>query len=148
MKISPALAIMLFIFNPLIASADETALCAEFTEPFPLVADFDANGTVNGKDIAMLAKYMGKKKNAVYSVIFDRNDDGEIDVIDMFMSTRDMGKPSSLSDQNLVTNYNNYLEDNYDCKEVVIDEVVTDEVVIDDGIDCPYDPDYCQYINW
>ena len=103
-KASRILAFALLILNPL-ASANADVSCDDLSAPVGLVADFDTNGIVNGKDIAMLAKNMGKK-NSSYSAVQDRDGNGVIDTSDMFLATRDMGTPSSTRDQELITAYN------------------------------------------
>lgn len=140
-KVSLTFTLAIFLLQPLFVSAEET--CEEFTAPVISVADFDANGIVNRKDIRMLRKYMhhvrihkrleklrnrgSERANSrrfrrhldheapAYSPMFDRNADGEIDIIDMFMTTRDRRKNSTQADQKLVTDYNNYLEGSYTC---------------------------------
>lgn len=130
MKIPFILAITtILLSNPMIASADDGASCPELASPVTSVADFDGNGVVNGKDIAILAKHLrksrshrGKKRGfrsrdraskrrnhehasheVVYSAMYDRNSDGKVNYIDMFKSTRDMNKESTARDQELAT---------------------------------------------
>lgn len=119
MKISRFLAFALLILQPLFVSADEAATCVEkLTAPVIPVADFDANGIVNGKDIAMLAKYMKKNRNELaYSPLFDRNGDGEIDNIDMHSAARDMGRTSTPAQQRLANINNEVLAGTYSCKD-------------------------------
>jgi len=131
-KASRILAFAILILNPLV-SANAAVSCNDLSAPVAIVADFDANGVVNGKDIAVLAKNMGlyqrshnrrsshhrsnknnshrsrhqrSNREATYSALFDRNADGKINSIDMFLATRDMGKTSSTRDQELITAYN------------------------------------------
>lgn len=111
-KITHLLTIAALILSPSLVSANVS--CDDLEAPITSVADFDGNGTVNGKDIAMLAKSM-KKKNSTYSALFDRNEDGELDNIDVFLATRDMGKTSTADDQELVTAYNGVLQGTYTC---------------------------------
>ena len=171
-KVSLTFTLTLFLLQPIFVSAEET--CVELNAPVTSVADFDANGIVNGKDIAILAKKTRKNKRIswrnraieksnhrgfkssnsrhsrepqeiVYSPIFDRNADGEIDIIDLFKATRDMGKSSTQEDQKLATISNEILAGTYSCVEVV-EPVEPVEGI--EGTECPYDPDYCQYIGW
>lgn len=176
-KVSLTFALAVFLLQPIFVSAEET--CVELNAPVTSVTDFDANGIVNGRDIAILAKTIRKNKRIsrgnraieksnhrsrhhrgfksrnsrhsrkpqeiVYSPIFDRNADGDVDIIDLFMATRDMGKSSTQEDQKLATISNEILAGTYSCVEAV--EVV--EVVEDSASDClsEFDADYCQYIN-
>ena len=53
--------VTLLICNPLLAM--ESSTCGQtVAHPLTSVADFDANGIVNGKDIAALAKNIGSGK--------------------------------------------------------------------------------------
>ena len=52
------LASTLLILNPLISANAAISCDDNLSAPVALVADFDANGIVNGKDIAILAKNM------------------------------------------------------------------------------------------
>lgn len=98
MKIPYALAFTALFLNPLLASAATSGTyCEGAVVPLIKVADFDGSGTVNGKDIAMLSKNIGKK--GVYSPLFDRDGNGEINVIDLHNATRTMGAPSTPEDQ-------------------------------------------------
>lgn len=197
-KVSLTLALTVFLLQPIFVSAEET--CEEFTASFPSVtevADLDANGVVNGRDIAILAKTIRKNKRIsrgngaieksnhrsrhhrgeersnsrrlkepqqiVYSLLLDRNSDGEINYIDMFKATRDMGKTSTPEDQELATNYNEFLAGNYVCATTVeaaaeaaakaaakaAAEAAAEAAALAaaSASDCPFDPDYCQYIN-
>lgn len=117
------LASTLLILNPLV-SANADVACDALTAPITSVADFDSSGAVNGKDIAMLSKNIGKK-NTYYSALLDRNADGELDNIDVFLATRDMGKTSTQTDQNLATAYNGILAGTDTCYETVLIEEPT-----------------------
>ena len=158
MKTSRYLPLVILLILPIFVSAQEGATCDEFTAPFTSVADFDGNGVVNRRDIAMLAKVIRKNKRIerrnrtierynsrrsrhhrgeersnsrrlkelkqiVYSPLFDRNGDGDVDIIDMFKATRDMGKSSSQTDQKLVTAYNDFMKGTYSCAETTEVEV-------------------------
>lgn len=151
MKISRILAFAIVACHPLFVSAGETDICVEITAPVTSVADFDANGIVDSKDIAILAKHISMQKRAskynraiersnsrdnhghdrsnsrlsqrqlkqdvIYSPLFDRNADGEIDGIDLFMATRDMGQASTEEDRKLATISNKILAGTYSCIE-------------------------------
>lgn len=102
MKIPYSLAIAVtLVLTPLTASAAKGTFCNGVKAPLTEVADFDGNGIVNSKDIAMLAKNVGKK--GVYSPVFDRNGDGVLNGIDVHNSTRTMGQTSSTKDQSIAT---------------------------------------------
>ncbi|MCK4864145.1 MAG: hypothetical protein KAT06_01850 [Gammaproteobacteria bacterium] len=102
MKIPYTLAITAaLILNPLLASAAEGTFCDGLEAPLITVADFDGNGIVNSKDIAMLAKNIGKK--GVYSPIFDRNGDGVLNGVDVHNSARTMGQTSTTEEQTIAT---------------------------------------------
>ena len=62
MKISRILAFTILAFHPLFVYAGEPEICVEIEALVPSVADFDANGIVNRKDIAMLRKVIRKNK--------------------------------------------------------------------------------------
>lgn len=105
-KASRILAFALLILNPLASANAAVVYCDELSVlPIGSVADFNTDGIVNGKDIAMLAKYM-RKINSSYSAVLDRDGNGVIDHSDMFLATRDMGLPSLTRDQELITAYN------------------------------------------
>ena len=133
-KISCTLALTVLILNPLFVSANEKSSCVKATTaPVTSLADLDANGTVNGKDIALLSKNIGKKKGT-YSPLYDRNADGVLDNIDVFLATRDMGKSSTKTDQELATISNAILAGTYMCEEPE-DTIVetTGTIVVDEG---------------
>ena len=84
MKISYALAITAALaLNPLFASATECLA------PGTKTADFDNNKVVNGKDVSMLAKKVGKKGG--YSGRFDLVSDGVLDVLDVNAANKSRG---------------------------------------------------------
>lgn len=138
-KIPHILALTFLFFNPLFVSAYDVVSCDDLTAPVTSVADFDANGVVNGKDIRMLAKYVRKNGKSAshrnknrshshrsrhnrnyktfYSPLFDRNADGELDNIDLFLATRDMGKTSNQTDQKLATISNEIITGTNTCIE-------------------------------
>ena len=88
--------------NPILAM--ESLECGhDKALPLTAVADVDANGVVNAKDIAMLAKHIGNNKD--YYALYDRNADGKLDDEDVTLATRDMKKKSSVSDQQITAMY-------------------------------------------
>jgi len=142
MKIPYTLAFTVLFLNPLFVSANETSSCAKATTaPVTSVADLDANGIVNGKDIALLSKNIGKKKG-IYSPLFDRNADGKLDNIDVFLATRDMNKNSTKADQELATISNAILAGSYTCveQEQTDTNTNTDTVVIVNDGEATLDP--------
>lgn len=102
MKIPYAIAITVtLVLNPMLASAAEGTFCDGAQAPLTTVADFDGNGVVNSKDIAMIAKNVGKK--GTYSPLYDRNGDGKLNGIDVHNSSRTMGKTSTTKDREIAT---------------------------------------------
>jgi len=126
MKISRIIALTILLLPPLFVSAEGTTPCLS-------VADFDGDGIVTSKDIALLSKlYMRKGKNKTsYDPLFDRDSNGVVDNIDLFLATREMAKNSTPADQ---------------ARAEGIEECPPPVEAI--ASDCPYDPDYCQYIGW
>lgn len=85
----------------------ESSTCGQtVAHPLTSVADFDANGIVNGKDIATLAKNIGNGK--AYYALYDRNADGVLDDKDVELASKDMNKASSAVDQELAIMYNRF----------------------------------------
>ena len=156
-KVSLTLALTVFLLQPMFVSAEET--CVELNAPVISVADFDANGVVNRRDIAILAKVVRKNKRIerrnraikrhnsrrsrhhrgeersnsrrlkepkqlVYSPMFDRNADGDIDIIDLFKATRDMKKQSTEEDQKLAAISNEIIAGTYSCVEAAAEPEV------------------------
>lgn len=84
MKILYAVAVTAALaLNPLLASAGDCVA------PGTKTADFDSNGVVNGKDISMLAKNVGKK--GTYSASLDLNSDGVLDNLDVNIANKNRG---------------------------------------------------------
>lgn len=101
------MSVTILISNPLLAI--ESSECGHATAlPLTTVADFDANGVVNGKDIAALAKHIGKKKD--YYALYDRNADGVLDSKDIKLASKDMHKTSSDADRDIASLYNRFSE--------------------------------------
>ena len=152
-KVSLTFALTIFLLQPMFVSAEET--CVELTAPGPLVADFDANGVVNRRDMAIFEKVIRKNKRIerrnriierynsrrskqhrgeersnsrrlkelqqiIYSPMFDRNTDQEIDASDRYMATLDMGKPSTEEDRKLANIYIKILAGTYSCVEATV----------------------------
>ena len=140
MKISHFLAFALLILQPLFVSADEASTCVEsLTAPVIDVADFDASGLVDSKDIEILRDYMRNKNSfkskanrennhhksnhrsrhnateVVYSPLLDRNNDGKINGVDMYRATRDIGETSTPEQQELARINNEFLAGTYVC---------------------------------
>lgn len=182
MKIPHTLLVALTVFglNPSFLSAAESSACVELTAPVTLVADFNADGRVNGRDIKLLSRYVRNNRKAerqnrrserqnrrssshrnknrshshrsrhnrtyetFYSPLFDRNADGEVNYVDLFKATRDMGKRSTQEDQELATISNEIIAETYTCvePEVVteVDTEVVTEVVTEPALDPTPDP--------
>lgn len=101
------ISVTLLMSNPLLAM--ESSMCGHATAlPLTTVADFDGNGVVNGKDIAALAKHIGKKKD--YYALYDRNADGVLNSEDMKLASKDINKTSSNADREIATMYNRFSE--------------------------------------
>ena len=138
-------ALTVFGLNPSFLSAAEISACVELIAPVTLVADFNADGRVNGRDIKLLSRYVRNNRKAerqnrraerqnrrfsshrsrhnrtyetFYSPLFDRNADGEVNYIDLFKATRDMGKRSTPEDQELATISNEIIDGTYTCFNV------------------------------
>ena len=121
MKTTLSIALTVLTFNPLFADSN-TSCNRSGASPLTSVADFNADGIVNGKDIAALSRLIGHRnsrhgghhksrsnhsENAYYA-LYDRNADGELDNIDVFLATRDMGKSSTQLDKEMVTIYQRF----------------------------------------
>ena len=76
--------------------------------PLTTVADIDANGIVDGKDISMLAKHVGKQNQ--YYALYDRNADGDVDARDVDLASKDMKKQSSAGDRDIAVMYDRFRE--------------------------------------
>ena len=99
------MSVTLLISNPLLAM--ESSECGHATAlPLTTVADFDANGVVNGKDIAVLANHIGKNKD--YYALYDRNADGVLDSKDINLASKDVNKTSSDADRDIASMYTQY----------------------------------------
>ena len=69
----PLIAIVMLSSDQLLAMEDHECDYSS-AQPLTAVADVDANGIVNGKDISTLAKHIGNKGD--YYALYDRNADG------------------------------------------------------------------------
>lgn len=106
-KIPHALVLTLITLSSPLAIATGESSCVKATSPLISVADFDANGTVNGKDIATLSRHI-ENGDKPYYALYDRNADGELNNIDVYLASRDMNKNSSQFDQEIATIYNRF----------------------------------------
>jgi len=93
----------LLVSNPLLANEIN---CGNVPHPLISVADFDANGIVNGKDISTQAKHVGDNKP--YYALYDRNSDGKLDDLDITAATQDIKNESSQADQEIANFYNRF----------------------------------------
>ncbi len=97
--------VVFLLCDPLFAM--ESSICGQTpAQPLTTVADFDANGIVNGKDIATLAKHIGSNKK--YYALYDRNADGVLDNKDIYLASRDINKASTEIDLEIATMYNRF----------------------------------------
>ena len=80
--------------------------CGDPAQPLLSVADFDGQGDVNGLDIALLARNLGKKGS--YYAIYDRNGDRELTRADLDLARQDMGKTSTSLDRELAKMYHRF----------------------------------------
>lgn len=71
------------------------------------------------------SRRLKEPRELIYSAMFDRNADGEIDYIDLFKATRDLKKQSTEEDKKLAAISKQVLEGTYSC----VEEVETVEVV-------------------
>lgn len=85
--------------------AHEDAVCGDPKHPLLSVPDFDADGTVTGKDIAMIARKNAKK---TYYAMYDVNADGVLNGDDVSYAAQQMGATSTTLDQWLATQYNRF----------------------------------------
>lgn len=102
--ITTTIALTLLASSPLMAM--ESVTCGQTAQPLTSVADFDANGVVDRKDIRTLAKHIGKKKP--YYALYDVNADGKLDRKDLRQAIGDTRKTSTKADQELATFYNRF----------------------------------------
>ena len=100
------ISVTLLVSSPLFAMG--SAECGDTPLPLTTVADIDANGIVNGKDIAVLANHIGKNKD--YYALYDRNADGVLDSKDIKLASKDMKKNSSDADMIIATMFNKFRE--------------------------------------
>ncbi|MDH5659542.1 MAG: dockerin type I domain-containing protein [Gammaproteobacteria bacterium] len=106
----------LLILNPLLVSASEGSSCVKAGSPMISAADFDSNGTVDGRDIAILARHVdmrkknrhSSKKDKAYYALYDINADGELDKKDLMLAKRDIGNRSTKVDQEIATIYTRF----------------------------------------
>lgn len=85
--------------------ADDHAGCGDPATPLLAVADFNGDGAVNGKDIALLAREIG---SGAYLALYDRNADGRLDNADVVLASADIGKTSGDTDQRLARMYQRF----------------------------------------
>ena len=104
--ITSSIALTLLTINPLMAMEMERGSCAHNAQPLTSVADFDANGVVDRKDIRTLAKHLGNSKP--YYALYDVNADGKLDRKDLRKAIGDTRKTSTKADQDLATIYNRF----------------------------------------
>lgn len=102
--ITSTIALTLLLTNPLMARESDT--CGQTAQPLTSVADFDANGVVDQKDISTLAKHLGKNKP--YYALYDVNADGKLDRKDLRQAIFDTRKTSTKADQVIATFYNRF----------------------------------------
>lgn len=148
-KVSLTFALTVFLMQPMFVSAEET--CVEITAPVTSVADFNADGIVNRRDMRMLTKYIQHARlhrrleklqskgsgrvnsryfrkhldhNVAFNPMFDRNADGEINQRDVMLVARDMRKHSTEEDQKLATINNAILDGTYTCEAVQEEPVI------------------------
>lgn len=79
--------------------------CGDPAKPLLSVADFDANGIVDAKDIATLANVVGGN---TYFSLYDRNADGKLTGVDVNLAAKDLAKTSNETDQEIATIYNRF----------------------------------------
>lgn len=96
-------AMSLVINQPILAHED--AECGDPKHPLLSVADFDADGTVTGKDLSMLASRIGKGS---YYAMYDVNADGVLNGDDVAMAAQQMGASSTKLDQWIAVQYNRF----------------------------------------
>ncbi len=83
----------------------DDAVCGDVGQVLISVADFNGDGEVSGRDIALLAREIGK---GGYYALYDRNADGVLDNLDVTLASNDMGAVSSQTDQELAQMYQRF----------------------------------------
>ncbi len=106
MKKTTLLLFAISISAPLAASEMHSASCGDPANPLLSVADFDASGTVTGKDVSLLAKHIGN--HGTYYALYDRNADGKLDDEDVKLAGWDVDKTSSQFDREIASFYNRF----------------------------------------
>lgn len=97
------------ILAPSLAVAESNhAACGDAASPLTSVADVNADGTVDGTDIEVIAHHIDH--NRPYMALYDRNADGAVTPDDLVLATQDIGKASTVVDQQLATYYNRFAE--------------------------------------
>lgn len=90
------------------------------------------------------SRRLKETRDLIYAAMFDRNADGEIDIIDLFKATRDIKKQSTEEDQKLAAISKQVLEGTYSCVEenetVEVVEAVTAPSVVEE---CVLEPVFC-----
>ena len=87
------------------AVAHEDAVCGDPAHPLLSVADFNADGKVNLKDVAMIVR---KKLSHRYYALYDLNADGELDGEDVKTTLHQVGSKSTATDRWLAKQYHRF----------------------------------------
>ncbi len=86
-------------------ASGESASCGDPLSPILQTADFNGDGEVNGRDIAMLAKDHARGS---YKSLYDLDADGVVDVDDITLASHAAGAVSSETDQQLAQMYQRF----------------------------------------
>ena len=107
MKMTKAVIAVSIAFSTTIPlnSLAENAVCGAQAPTLLSVSDFNGDGNVNGRDISLLAKEIGK---GGYFALYDRNSDGVLDNLDVTLATQDINRNSSQTDQQLAQMYQRF----------------------------------------
>lgn len=93
------------ILAPVTVHASDHSSCGDASQMLLTVADFNADGRVTYKDMAMIRLAMYDKK---YAAIYDRNADGKLDRGDLYKAWSELGQVSTTTDQQLAKMYQRF----------------------------------------
>lgn len=92
------LALLAVLTSPFAHSDEVMHHCPSQAEPLLTVADFNGDGIVTGRDVAMIRQAINRGE---YLAFFDRNADRQLDLADQHLTVDDMQESSTLLDQQI-----------------------------------------------